>query len=117
VVAGRNGDGHRDGNSQGEKAGVAADACAADLSPEAKAIYDAAVPEFASSADPRALVKARVADLVKAGTVQRESARASAKAAGGCLAQLSAAGGTSNPPGNGAQPAGGGLTAPQGGAQ
>ena len=59
----------------------AASACAADLPAEPKAIYDAAAPEFAAAADPRALVKAKVAVLVKAGTVQRSSARSSARAA------------------------------------
>jgi membrane fusion protein, multidrug efflux system len=77
----------------GAKAIGAADACAAGLPPEAKAIYAAAAPEFAASADPRALVKAKVADLVKAGAVQRDSARSSAMAAGACLRQFSSAGG------------------------
>ncbi len=80
-------------HSPGAQAGDAADACAAGLAAEAKAIYDAAAPEFAASADPRALVKAKVVDLVKAGAVQRDSARSSATAAGGCLAQLSSASG------------------------
>jgi membrane fusion protein, multidrug efflux system len=61
--------------------------CAAGLSTEAKAIYDAAAPEFAASTDPRALIKAKVTDLVKAGAVRQDSARASAKAAGDCLRQ------------------------------
>jgi len=82
---------HRD--QPGSQASGAADVCAAGLSAEAKAIYDAAAPEFAASADPRALVKAKVVDLVKAGAVQRDSARSSAMAAGGCLEQLSSAGG------------------------
>ena len=69
-----------------------AEACAAGLPAEAKAIYAAAAPEFASSSDPRALVKAKVVDLVKAGAVQSDSARSSAFAAGGCLEQLSSTG-------------------------
>ena len=92
--------GQRDGKSAGGAA-----ACAAGLSPEAKAIYDAAAPEFASSTDPRAVVRSKAADLVKAGTVQRDGARASAMAARDCLTQLSAAGETPNPAGSGAQPA------------
>jgi len=88
---------------QGAQAGDAADACAAGLPAEAKAIYDAAAPEFAASADPRALVKARVVDLVKAGAVQRDSARSSGMAAGGCLAQLSSASGAPAPGGAPAQ--------------
>jgi hypothetical protein len=69
-----------------------ADACVAGLAPEAKAIYAAAAPEFVASTDPRALVRAKVVDLVKAGTVQRDSAHESALAAGACLKQISSAG-------------------------
>ena len=96
---------HRPLHSPGGQAGGAADACVAHLPAEARAIYDAAAPEFVGSADPRALVKAKVVDLVKAGTVQRESARSSAMAAGGCLAQLSSSSGAPVP--GGAQPAAG----------
>jgi hypothetical protein len=39
-------------------------------------------------ADPRALVKAKTMDLVKAGAVQRGSARSSAMTAGKCLKKL-----------------------------
>lgn len=67
---------------------AALDSCAAGLPAEAKAIYDAAAPEFAGAADPRALVKAKVTDLVKAGAVWRSSARSSTLAAGGRLKQL-----------------------------
>ena len=74
------------------KAGGRAQACAAGLSPEAKAIYAAAAPDFASAADPRSFVRGKVVDLVKAGTVQQATARASASEARGCLAQLSSAG-------------------------
>src|SRR5271165_3723036 len=101
--------GHRHRHAQGDQAGggnspgaagVAA-ACGAALPTEAKTIYDAAAPEFASSADPRALVKAKVVDLVKAGTVQKDSARSSAMAAGGCLQQLSSASGAPAQPATG----------------
>ncbi len=61
----------------------AASACAGGLSPAAKAIYDAAAPEFAGSADPRALVKSKTVALVQAGTIKRSEARADASAAGG----------------------------------
>ncbi len=66
----------------------AARACAATLPLEAKAIYDAAAPEFPTAADPRSLVRIKAMDLVRAGTVQRGSARSSAMAAGECLKKL-----------------------------
>jgi hypothetical protein len=66
----------------------AAGSCAAGLPAEAKAIYDAAAPDFVASADPRALVKAKTMDLVKTGAVQRGSARSSAMTAGNCLKKL-----------------------------
>ena len=66
----------------------AADACAAKLSPGAKAIFDAAAPEFAASADPRGLVKSKTVGLVKAGTIKQAEARGDAMAAGGCLKKL-----------------------------
>ena len=65
-----------------------ANACAAGLSPSAKAIYDAAAPEFASSADPRAMVRSKTMGLVKAGTVKQSEARADAMTAGDCLKKL-----------------------------
>ena len=109
------GDGGRRGHSQDAQATGGAEACAASLSPEAKAIYDAAAPEFVSSSDPRALVKAKVVDLVKAGAVQPDSARSSAMTAGGCLEQISSAGGA---PAQGAiQPVAGGGASTQGAAQ
>jgi hypothetical protein len=86
------GDAHRHRHSHGGQTPGGAEACAAGLPAEAKAIYEAAAPEFASSSDPRAMVRAKVVDLVKAGTVQRDSARSSAIAAGGCLEQLSSTG-------------------------
>jgi len=98
TVAGAPGDttaGRASGGAN-RQAGGGAEACAAKLSPEAKAIYSAAAPEFGSSADPRAFMRAKVEDLVKAGTVQRDSARSSATAARDCLTQLPA-GGAPNP--------------------
>ena len=65
-----------------------ANACASRLSPASKAIYDAAAPEFASSADPRGLVRSRTMDLVKARSVKEGEARADAMAAGDRLKTL-----------------------------
>ncbi len=59
-----------------------ANACAAGLAPAAKAIYDAAAPEFATSPVPRGLLRAKTVDLVKAGMVKEGEARADAMAAG-----------------------------------
>ena len=84
--------------------------CAKGLSPEAKAIYAAAAPGFASAADPRTFVRGKVVDLVKAGTVHEATARASAAEARGCLAQLSSAG-AAPAPGGGAQPSAAGTAA------
>jgi multidrug efflux system membrane fusion protein len=98
TVAGASGNttaGRASGGAGAEASG-GAEACAAKLSPEAKAIYSAATPGFASSADPRAFMRAKVQDLVKAGTVQKDGARDSAMAARDCLTQLPA-GGTPNP--------------------
>ena len=78
-------------------------ACAAGLAPEAKTIYAAAAAEFASSTDQRAFMRAKVQDLVTAGTVQKDSARASAMAARDCLTQLSSSGTPDAQPGADAQ--------------
>ncbi len=78
--------------SADEQANGGAAACAAALAPEAKAIYAAAAPDFASSTDQRAFMRAKIQDLVAAGTVQKDSARASAAAARDCLTQLSSGG-------------------------
>ena len=100
--------GHRHRHAQGDQAGggnsPGAAACAAALPTEAKTIYAAAAPEFASSADPRALVKAKVVVLVKAGAVQKESARSTAMAASDCLQQLSSARGAAAQPATGGPP-------------
>jgi multidrug efflux system membrane fusion protein len=90
------------GESASHASGGDAQACAAALAPEAKAIFAAAAAEFPSAADSRALVRSKIADLVKAGTVQRDSARSSAMAATACLTQLSLAGGSSVGPSAGA---------------
>ncbi len=67
---------------------AAADACAAGLSPDARAVYTAAAPGFASASDPRALLKDKTRGLVKAGTVSMGNARAAAQAAATCLMKL-----------------------------
>jgi membrane fusion protein, multidrug efflux system len=87
------GNGQHRRHRQGGQAAGGAEACAAGLPAEAKAIYAAAAPEFVSSADPRALVRSKAVDLVKAGAVERDTARASAIAASACLEQLSVTGG------------------------
>jgi multidrug efflux system membrane fusion protein len=107
----RAGNGARNGAAG--KAGGGAEACATGLSPEAKAIYAAAAPGFASAADPRSFVRGKVVDLVKAGTVHEATARASAAEASGCLAQLSSAG-AAPAPGGAAQPAAGAAAASPG---
>ena len=97
-------DAGQDRTAQGTRTGGSPEACSAALTPEAKAIYAAAAAEFASAPDPRGFLRAKVQDLVKAGTVQQGDARASASAARDCLTMLPAAGGTGNPLQNGAQP-------------
>ena len=64
-------------------------ACAVALLAEAKTIYDAAAPELVQAADPRALVKAKIIDLVKSRGLDREGARSNAIATGDCLRKLS----------------------------
>jgi hypothetical protein len=65
-----------------------ADSCADSLPAEAKTIYTAVSPSVTSGIDLRALVKEKVTEMVKAGTVGMGSARASATAAGKCLVML-----------------------------
>ena len=74
--------------SGGAAHAASAAGCAAGLSPAAKAIYDAAAPGFAASADPRGLVRDKTMALVQAGTIGQNEARADAMAAGGCLKML-----------------------------
>ncbi len=95
AVAAASGEGAARGAAK--KVAGGADDCAKGLSPEAKAIYAAAAPGFASAADPRTFVRGKVAELVKAGTIQQETAQASAGEARGCLAQLSAAAAAASP--------------------
>jgi len=66
----------------------AADACSGALVPDAKLIYEAAAPDFASAPDPKAEVKAKVQELVTQGKVGRFTAKSNAMAAGDCLKKL-----------------------------
>jgi len=65
----------------------AASACAGVLPAEAKAIYNAAAPEFAAAADPCA-GEGQGRGPPQTGAVQRGSARSSAMTAGDCLKKL-----------------------------
>ncbi|MFG1345387.1 hypothetical protein V5F59_10870 [Xanthobacter autotrophicus DSM 431] len=65
-----------------------ADKCAANLDADAKAIYVATAPGFASASDPRGLVADKTKALVISGAVPRGTARAAAEAAGTCLTKL-----------------------------
>jgi hypothetical protein len=63
----------------------AADSCAAALPAEARAIYDATLPQALAGAALRDAITAQTRALVGAGQVKRLSARGSAEAAGKCL--------------------------------
>lgn len=67
---------------------IAADACAASLSPEARLIFDAAAPAITGGTEIRAILEEKTRALVAGGRVSRSSARGSATAAGNCLRQL-----------------------------
>ena len=64
---------------------AAADACAAGLDAEGKAIYGASLGGIGSG-DLTAVLTTTTKRLVKAGTVSRGTARSAASAAGRCLA-------------------------------
>lgn len=66
-------------------AGDAGAACAAGLSRDPRAIYDASVGAVQPSTDLKALLENTTRGLVRAGTVARDSARDSARAAYKCL--------------------------------
>jgi hypothetical protein len=63
----------------------AANACAAKLSPDAKAIFDATLPQVVPGANLRSLLTANTRKLAFAGAIEVGSARASATAASQCL--------------------------------
>jgi hypothetical protein len=67
---------------------AAADQCAAGLSTEARAIYDAARPGVAAGGDLTAVITDAARSLVVAGTIGRSDAKTNAQAAGGCLRQF-----------------------------
>jgi hypothetical protein len=64
---------------------AAADACAAKLPKDARAIFDKTLPQIGPGADLRSLVTANTRSLAFSGTIDRGSARQSAEAAGQCL--------------------------------
>jgi hypothetical protein len=65
-----------------------ASACAAGLSKDAKAIYDATAPQVGSLATLRETVVEQTRSLVMAGKIGQGTAKSSAQAAGECLAML-----------------------------
>lgn len=67
---------------------AAAQACAAKLSPESKAIYDAAAPKMTPTTDMRDLLKSTTLGLIMQGEVKSADARPSAVAAAHCLHDL-----------------------------
>ena len=63
----------------------AANACATKLSPDAKTIFDATLPQVVPGANLRSLLTASTRKLAYAGAIDVGSARASATAASQCL--------------------------------
>jgi hypothetical protein len=63
----------------------AANACAAKLSPDARAIFDATLPQVVPGANLRSLLTASTRKLAFSGAIEVDSARASATAASQCL--------------------------------
>lgn len=63
----------------------AANSCAAALSKDGKTIYAAVGPSYKPGTDLRALMEAQIPGLVRAGKVERSSARSNAVAAAECL--------------------------------
>lgn len=61
------------------------DRCAADLAKDPRAIYDASAAAVQPTTDLKALLTEKTRGLVKAGTVERASARDAARAAYKCL--------------------------------
>jgi hypothetical protein len=64
---------------------AAANACAAHLDKDAKAIYDATLPEVTPGADLRELLTSNTRRLAMSGTISFGDARQSATAASECL--------------------------------
>lgn len=69
-------------------ANPAADACAANLAPEGRLIFQQTAPSVTPAADLRALVEAKTRELAMAGRISRTSARSNAAAAYECLQKL-----------------------------
>lgn len=67
---------------------AAGQACAKRLSPTELAIYRAAAPDVQPDTDLPDLLRAKVRPMVASGQMDRSTARAAAKAAGGCLDAL-----------------------------
>jgi len=67
---------------------AAANACAATLSPDAKAIFERTLPQFTPGADLRALLTTNTRSLAMSGSISMGSARESATAAAACLEQV-----------------------------
>jgi len=65
----------------------AATACAANLSPDAKAIFDATLPKVTPTSDLRSQLTSSTRSLAIAGTISRGNARQSATEAAQCLQQ------------------------------
>jgi hypothetical protein len=63
----------------------AANACAEKLSPDARAIFDATLPQVVPGADLRSLLTANTRKLAFAGAIEVGNARASATEASQCL--------------------------------
>jgi chemotaxis response regulator CheB len=66
----------------------AANACAAKLTPEGKAMFEATAPEVKADSDLRELMRSKVIPLVMFGSLTREAAEANGPAAGACAALL-----------------------------
>lgn len=66
----------------------AADACAAGLSGDSKAIYSAAIGQVQPGADNKAIVKGIVENMVSAGQLSMLGAKSAAQAAGACLKKI-----------------------------
>ncbi len=67
---------------------VAADACAAKLTPDAKSLYDAVAPHVTPQTDLEDIMTAKIAPLVIFGYISRRAAEEHAPAAAECLKLL-----------------------------
>ncbi|GAB4065354.1 hypothetical protein KHC28_02690 [Ancylobacter sonchi] len=67
---------------------TSADACAAGLNADGKAIYAASLPGISSGGDVRGVVTDKTRSLAMGGKIDRGAARTNAEAAGQCLAMV-----------------------------